>query len=431
MSKPPAQPDRQTWQDELKIVVDLMRAVSKQTDPQELVRMYGAGVRKLIATDGYISISRRDLDSPQYRITRSSRYEHELNPWRDKDKLELLAGGVLGELLYGDEPRYVPDIHIPPNDPAALHLRGVRSLVALPHYDNGVGLNMTVLFWQTPDGYDPRGLPNTVWQSNLFGRTTHNLVMRQQLAEAYATIDREFQAVGAIQRSLLPTHLPTIPGVELAASYQTSARAGGDYYDIFPQPDGKWGIFIADVSGHGTPAAVMMAVTHAIAHTFPGETMPPRAMLQRLNDTLARFYTGGNNTFVTAFYGVYEAATRRITYASAGHNPPLLRRTRGAVEELQSAEGYPLGIVEGADFSESAITLHAGDQLLLYTDGISEAMNNQGDLFGEERLVAALRDLRERGSAAGCIAGIEAAVIAFAAGRARQDDQTMLVLHQK
>src|SRR5207249_9646395 len=113
-------------------------------------------------------------------------------------------------------------------------------------------------------------VPELVWISNLFGRATHNLVLAEQVQSAFEAVDQEMKTIANLQRSLLPSPLPTIPRMGLAAHYQTSQRAGGDYYDFFPLPDGKWGILIADVSGHGTPAAVLMAVTHSIAHTYPG-----------------------------------------------------------------------------------------------------------------------------------------------------------------
>src|SRR5207244_2587168 len=130
-------------------------------------------------------------------------------------------------------------------------------------------------------------LPELVWLSNLFGRATNNLVLSEELQRAYQTLDRELKVVGQIQRSLLPARLPTIPTLDLATHYQPSQRAGGDYYDFFPLPAGKWGIFIADVSGHGTPAAVLMAVTHCIAHTHPGPPQPPAKVLDYLNRHLA------------------------------------------------------------------------------------------------------------------------------------------------
>ena len=124
-------------------------------------------------------------------------------------------------------------------------------------------------------------------------------VLAQRLKEAYQTLDGEFAAVGNIQRSLLPAELPRVPTLDLAAFYQPSRRAGGDYYDFFPLPDGKWGVWIADVSGHGTPAAVLMAVTHTIAHTHPGPPTPPGRLLAYVNNHLTRRYTS-DGSFVTA-----------------------------------------------------------------------------------------------------------------------------------
>src|SRR5262249_25376332 len=183
---------------------------------------------------------------------------------------------------------------------------GHRSLMAMPLFDQGVALNMVVRLKKEPAAFSREQLPELVWMSNLFGRATSNLVLSEELQRAYQDLDREFKIVGEIQRSLLPAELPTIPTLDLAAYYQPSQRAGGDYYDFFPLPEGKWGIFIADVSGHGTPAAVLMAVTHCIAHTHPGPPMLPARVLDYLNHHLARRYTSQNRSFVTAFYGIYH-----------------------------------------------------------------------------------------------------------------------------
>ena len=149
--------------------------------------------------------------------------------------------------------------------------------MAIPMFDQGVALNMVILLRKEPAAFPKEELPELVWLSNLFGRATSNLVLSDELQRANQALDREMKAVGEIQRSLLPARLPKIPTLDLATYYQPSQRAGGDYYDFFPLPSGKWGIFIADVSGHGTPAAVLMAVTHCIAHTHPGPpSRPPR-----------------------------------------------------------------------------------------------------------------------------------------------------------
>jgi sigma-B regulation protein RsbU (phosphoserine phosphatase) len=268
------------------------------------------------------------------------------------------------------------------------------------------------------------------WQAGLFGRGTTNLVLRNQLASALAALDRELESVGDIQRSLLPQELPLIPGFELAASYRTSARAGGDYYDFFPLDGGAWGLFIADVSGHGTPAAVLMAITHAIAHAEPGTHTPPALMLDYLNRRLTRSYTRGG-TFVTAFYAVLDPQAGTLTYSAAGHNPPRLVR-RGRVMGLNEAGGLPMGIEEDAAFVEATVPIESGDLLLLYTDGVTEAMAPlrgaaSRELFGVGRLDRLLIDCGGT-RPAGCIERVQAGLAAFSENAPPTDDQTLIAV---
>ncbi len=147
--------------------------------------------------------------------------------------------------------------------------------MAIPHYDQGVALNMVVLLEQEPAAFDPEKFPEWFWVSSLFGRLTHNLVLRDELKHAYEIVERELKVVADIQRSLLPQVLPAIPGLELGAYYQTSQWAGGDYYDFFPLPDGRWGILIADVSGHGTPGGRDDG-DHAQPGPRPARALPSR-----------------------------------------------------------------------------------------------------------------------------------------------------------
>ena len=254
---------------------------------------------------------------PRFRITHSSLWEREVNPWTEKAKLPLLEGGLFGELIYGDQPRIIDDLVVDPADPAAPYLEGMRSLIAIPHFDKGIAANMAITARAEPGAFRPDEFPEWVWISGLFGRATHNLVLSAELKQAYEVVERELKIVADLQRTLLPKRLPKIPNLDLAASYQTSRWAGGDYYDIFALPDGRFGLLIADVSGHGTPAAVMMAVTHSIAHTYPGSPERPSGLLAFINDHLAERYTTEFEAFVTAFYGIYDPATRLLSYASA------------------------------------------------------------------------------------------------------------------
>jgi sigma-B regulation protein RsbU (phosphoserine phosphatase) len=420
------------WQEQLAIVDRTMKAISGIADPEELVGVYWNSIDDLVQIGEYVSLSRRNVEPPFYLVTRSSRFSEHFNPWTQRDRLPKLSGGLLGELAYANKPVIIDDLpaRLAADDPGRFYLQGYERLVALPQYDAGEGLNVTAMLLPPGDAPDPAMIPMLHWQAGLFGRGTQNLVLRNQLAGALAALDREMQAVGEIQRSLLPEALPPIPGFELAAYYNTSARAGGDYYDFFPLDGGGWGLFIADVAGHGTPAAVLMAITHAIAHAHPGTHTPPGLLLQHLNGRLTNTYTRGG-TFVTAFYAVLDPATRTLTYSRAGHNPPRLVRGDRVVS-LDETGALPLGILDGQAYTQSTVTLERGDLLLLYTDGITEAMAPlkgaaERRLFGTRRLDDVLLDCGAT-SAEGCISRIRTEVATFCEGVPPTDDQTLIAI---
>lgn len=404
----------------------MMREMSLQTDPQEMVRNYASRLRQMVQGDRFLSLSRRDLPAPKFRITRSSLWEHEVNPWTEKHRLPVLEGGILGDLIYGDQPRIIQDLIVPPDDPAHTYLEGQRSLMAIPNYDRGIALNMTVRMSTEPYAFDPETFPEHVWMSNLFGRATHNLVLSAELKQAYEMVDRELKHVADIQRSLLPKEIPSIPTMGLAAHYQTSQWAGGDYYDFFELPNGQWGLMIADVSGHGTPAAVLMAITHSIAHSSPTPPAAPGALLSHVNNVLSTRYTVDSGTFVTAFYGIYDPARRTLTYACAGHNPPRLKRCEdGSIASLEGSSNLPLGLFPGLVFEETVQELIPGDQIIFYTDGVTEATSPSGAMFGMERLDEVLENCHL--TADGLIAEVLRALDDFTAGQPAADDRTLLV----
>lgn len=414
------------WRVRLAHSIETVRELSRQTDPQQMVKQYRDRVRQTMPLDGSLSLSRRGLARPQARITRSSRWHEELNPWKQFDRLPVVPGGILGELIWGDEPLIIDELAVPLDDPAAEYLAGHRSLLALPLYDGGTAQNMVVLLRREPGAFAREDLPNQVLTSNLFGRATHQLVLSEELRTAYESVDSELKVIADIQRSLLPQELPDIPTMQLAAHYQTARRAGGDYYDFFELPEGKWGLLIADVAGHGPPAAVLMAITHSLAHGLCVQNQSPSGMLEHLNESLYERYTGRSGTFVTAMYGIYEPRTRRLTYASAGHPPARVKRCRdGSIFWLDDVGGLPLGIIGEERYAEYTQELQPGDQIIFYTDGITEAMNAAGDLFGPERLDDVLENCHIQAN--DIIERLLTAVDIFAAGHPADDDRTVLV----
>ncbi len=417
-----------TPEEQLEFIVETMREMSRQTDPQKMVQEYGARVREMLRTDRFISLSRRDLDKPQVRVTRSSVMKENINPWTDAGKLPVHSGGLLSELIWGDEPVLIDDLKLDPADPGFKYLDGLRSLVAIPLFDQGTSLNMVVVGRNVINGFDRQSLPGHVWMSNLFGRATHNLVLSQEVRRAYDAVDREMKVVAEIQQSLLPETLPVIPTLDLAVHYQTSKRAGGDYYDFFPLPGGRWGILMADVSGHGTPAAVIMAVTHSIAHTHGGDPEPPSRLLSFVNHHLTARYTSNNGTFVTAFYGIYDPSTRTITYASAGHCPPRIRRAgNGMLESLDQSRQLPLGIEAGETYADVVQCLKPGDSMFIYTDGITEARGRGGDFYGLSKLDEVLL-ARDTATAEELLGDALRSLDVFADGIAATDDRTLLAI---
>lgn len=176
-------------------ITDLMRTISRISDPQQMVQIYKTRAQGFLAVDRTVSVSRRDLSDGAYRITRSDIWQQEIDPWKERDKLPLLKGGLLGELLYGEAARIIEDLHVPADDPALEHFAGMRSLAAIPHFDDGAAINMVVHMCREPRGFDPAAFPQLVLMSGLFGRAMQGLVKAEQLRRAQEHLREQYEAV--------------------------------------------------------------------------------------------------------------------------------------------------------------------------------------------------------------------------------------------
>jgi len=419
-------PNMDSGDDRLAFVVDMVREISLQTDPQSMIAIFRKRAYKLHGVDQSVSLSRRDLQFPQYRITRSTRWKEDINPWTQKERLPLLKGGLLAELVYDDQPRVIRDFRPIQNDPAFEYLQDARALISLPLYEGGVPLNMVVRMASEPDAMDAVRVPEALLEANLFGRATSHLLTAGRLQRAYAELDHEMKRVADIQRSLLPQRLPKVPTLDIAASYKTAARAGGDYYDFFDIGDGRWGVLIADVSGHGTPAAVVMAMLRTMLHAQCQSQGTPSAVLCCANAHLCDRSDRYSGVFVTAFYGIYDPSDRSLQYACAGHNPPLLVDRHRRIRELNAAQSVPLAVDVQCRFPEHCARLAPGDTLLLYTDGITEAVNPRGEMYGLERLLSCVKE--DVPNAQHIIDCVTHKLIGFTGDIPQRDDQTLLAL---
>jgi len=406
----------------LKRLDAMVKELSLQDDAERLIRIFGQHADLFTPRDAQVSVSRRDLEPPFYRITRSSRWRDPINPWTDAHRLPLLERGLLGELLYTGRPQVINRLEVPADDPGREFLEGMGALACAPGYDHGQAINMVMILRREPDSFTAQDLESLLLNANLLGRAVGNLLLTQELQLAKRALDHEKEQVGRMQRHLLPAELPQIEGLELAASYVTSSRAGGDYYDVLPLPEEQWGLLVADVSGHGTPAAVVMAMIHTLLHAFPGPPMPPVHVLSHVNRHLLAVAPEG--MFATAIYAVYDPYYRRLRYASAGHPPPVLRRGRCGLRAIDDTAGLPLGIMDDDSWNEREITLVPGDALLFYTDGIVEGTNSTGERFGRQRLHHTM--LYGPGRAGPLVQHIERHYKAFSSGAMDMDDRTQL-----
>jgi sigma-B regulation protein RsbU (phosphoserine phosphatase) len=235
--------------------------------------------------------------------------------------------------------------------------------------------------------------------------------------------DREMQLARDIQRSLFPQSWPPIAGFEAAAENRSYFEVGGDHYDVIPLEGGKVALAIADVSGKGTPASILMASVHASLRALAGTSTLP-VLMSRLNRFL--YDNTEANRYVTLFYGELDPARRRFEYVNAGHVPPFHVRAAGVVERL-CAGGPVLGLLDAVGFECGEVALAPGDVLAMVTDGATEALSPAEEEFGDERVVAALA-ASHRAPAARALSHLLTTVEAWTGGAGCTDDLTALLL---
>ena len=239
-------------------------------------------------------------------------------------------------------------------------------------------------------------------------------------------LETEVQLARQIQQTFIPETLPQFTEWELAARWKTARQVGGDFYDVFDLPNKRLGLFIADVADKGVPAALFMALTRTLVRAAVTELESPAEAMKRVNDLLIPDTKQG--MFVTAVYAVLDMDKNELTYVNAGHNPPLWVKCDGKVERLRRT-GVALGAAEEVTYSQRVIPLDKDDSILLYTDGLTESFDNDGEFFGEERLMQAIQ-ANLCSSASDLLDVVEKSLLNFVQDMPPADDLTMLVLRR-
>ncbi|MBO6512599.1 MAG: PP2C family protein-serine/threonine phosphatase [Phycisphaerales bacterium] len=428
-------------------LASVLKAASSTTDPAQMLSQFGPWVANRSPRDAFVSISRRGLADGSYKFTRvmnnaggSPDPENPTpSPWDSWDTLETHQGGLVWELIKTPEPKLINHVDLM-QDPVFCKVLGpmcseLKAIAAIPAYENGQAINWSLSLYKDPEWNNLSEFEMGFLDLNMMGTATRNLVSRRKVEELNDELEKQLSEMGRIQRALIPATNPSLDGYSLATSYEPSMQAGGDFYDYFQFPDGRLGVMIADVAGHGAAAATVMAMMGAYIRAY-GER---QEIMQSEPDPVdaAKYLNAAllssplPSVFVTAFIAVLDPTSGTINWTRCGHNPPRIRGVDGTIRTLNEPGTLPLGVIEDIPALALSSTLEEGETLILYTDGITEASrpadNESGfEMFGEDGLDNALTKCT--GQPECVIDSINTALNEFTGTNLQNDDRTMVVV---
>ncbi len=331
---------------------------------------------------------------------------------------------IISRLILGDDPKAISEVEPEQDHVLKEMLPSAKNGLAVPIYFDGEVIEWIIVFRAPGQEVTPAQLRLAIANLNLLARSVFQIRLTQEITELHHRLEHQLSEVAQVQRWLLPEALPEVDGMRFAVSYRPCQAAGGDYYGFRHFADGRIGISIADVSGHGPGSAVVMAILRTVLTACSDWAANEQLMLNDINRLMLDATRDG--TFVTALFAAIDPATGRATLVNAGHPPPLVRRADGRVEVIETDASPPLGILTDLPSLGGEFQLNRGDVLMLYTDGITEAFNREREQFGLDRIKAILR--QAPADVDSIVDQILTSVDAFAGGHAHGDDQCLLVV---
>jgi sigma-B regulation protein RsbU (phosphoserine phosphatase) len=331
-------------------------------------------------------------------------------------RLKLGTEGMVGHVGATRQTRYAPDVRLDPYYIACEP--DTRSEAVFPLIVEQRLVGVLSASHKELNAFSPSQLQLLQAMCGHIAVAVHNAKRFQCEREQRELLDREAQEAQHIQQALLPKLSPFIPGFCVSGFSIPAGAVGGDWYDFIPLDDGRWGIVLADVSGKGMAAALLMSATRGMLRSLAEACCSPSEVLTRLNRLLVQDLPSGK--FVTLIYAVFDPKTAQLTFANAGHLPPLAL-TKAGPKFVETEAGLPLGLRCG-EFSESTVQLEPGTRLAFYSDGITEATDLTGEEFGSQRLLVHLHE--ENGSPQSLLETVRR----FANGRGLSDDATVVMI---
>jgi serine phosphatase RsbU (regulator of sigma subunit) len=306
-------------------------------------------------------------------------------------------------------------------------LSGIRSVMAVPLMIDGRILGM--IYVDSSFGTNRFTEPQLQLLTLIAGVAAIR-IENARLLEAQAEQKRlanELSVASEIQLRLHPANPPKISGYDMIGVSFPCYEVGGDYFDFIERKNKRYAIALGDVSGKGTGAALLMTSLHAAVRAYATTPASAPEVVSQINQYI--YDNTPSNRYITFFYSELDPKTHQLTYVNAGHNPPLLVRASGAVEQLDVG-GFPVGIMPFGEYKEATVSLYAGDVMIVYSDGVTESVNERDDEFGEQRLIEVMQKNRTR-TAAGIRDRIDEALTRFVGKAKSVDDLTLVIVKRE
>lgn len=412
--------------DKLRLLLDITKKISRSLDLQEVINLVMDTLGTLLPYDAAgIYIIQGQKESAEGTTASSAVYRAEAVRGYDIDdlvELRLKMGeGIIGYVATRGEPVISPDVQ---NDPRYVNAREeTRSEMVAPIISNDEVIGVFDLESDHVNAYTPDDLQVLMLLASQVAIIIEKVMLHEQLVEK-KRLEGQLEVARQVQLELLPPADPNIEGFEISAYNFPTEEVSGDYYDWVRIYDDQIGMVIADVSGKGVPAALLMAFLRASLRAAIHIGYAPHISMAKVNYLL--WESIERNQFVTAFYGVLDASNKTLAYTNAGHNPPLLLDKDGTARFIERG-GLPLGMFRDTRYYEYYLSIEPGQVIVLYTDGVTEAVNKEGEEYGRERLARAVLDAQAL-SAREMISRLHRDVIDWTQGQGADDDITFFII---
>jgi sigma-B regulation protein RsbU (phosphoserine phosphatase) len=414
-------------------LLDFSQQLLSHLDLDDMMAHLVEEVRKILYADAsavLLALDEQDeegMDLLEFRASAGWRFD----PGAHRRRVPASLHSGHGLVLSDREPLAVKNVQehdLPSWAPAWVQEEGFCGHAAVPLTVNSHSIGVLVVNQREPRLLEEDDMHCLQLMANQAALAIEKARLHEEEVKAQA-MEKELEVGRQIQLSMLPASTPVVPGWEFAAYYQAAREVGGDFYDFIELPDapGHLAMIIADVTGKGVPAALFMARTSKVIQTIGLQSGSPLETLKQTNEAMTR--DRGGHLLLSALYAVLDTNSGRLAYSNAGHCRPLwLQSTTGEVVELD-ARGVILGALKDTYLEEREVDVQAGDLLLFYSDGLTEAMNAERQLFGEEQLEAVLA-ANQGGNAQEVLEAIVDAVRAFCGDTPQSDDLTLFVVRR-